>query len=38
MKAGEPMIEESREFLGLALVLGWCALALLAARDGGRHG
>jgi hypothetical protein len=28
MQAGEPMIEESREFLGLAIVLGWCLLAL----------
>jgi len=24
MKAGEPMIEDSREFLGLAIVLAWC--------------
>lgn len=28
MKAGEPMIEESREFLGLAIVLAWCLLRL----------
>ncbi len=31
MKAGQPLIEESREFLGLALVLLWC-VAVLAAR------
>lgn len=32
MKAGEPMIEESREFLGLAIVLAWC-LSRLARRS-----
>jgi hypothetical protein len=31
MKAGEPLIEESREFLGLGLVLLWSLLALLPA-------
>lgn len=30
MKAGEPMIEESREFLGLAIVLTWCVLGVIA--------
>jgi Transmembrane family 220, helix len=30
MKAGEPLIEESREFLGLAIVLLWCLLTLAA--------
>jgi hypothetical protein len=33
MKAGEPMIEESREFLGLAIVLAWCLLALLEGQS-----
>ena len=32
MKAGEPLIEESREFLGLAVVLAWCVATLVAAR------
>jgi hypothetical protein len=29
MQAGEPLIEDSREFLGLALVAAWCAWQLL---------
>jgi hypothetical protein len=32
MQAGEPMIEESREFLGLAIVLAWCAVALATGK------
>lgn len=37
MKAGEPLIEESREFLGLGLVLIWSLLALLPASGAGRR-
>ncbi len=32
MKAGEPMIEESREFLGLGIVLAWCLMSLAFGR------
>ena len=35
MKAGEPLIEESREFLGLGLVLLWSLLALVPASGAG---
>lgn len=38
MKAGEPMIEESREFLGLGIVLAWCLLALAASRPARARG
>ena len=34
MKANEPLIEESREFLGLAIVLGWCVASLVLSRRG----
>ena len=36
MKAGEPLIEESREFLGLAIVAAWCLASLVAARRAAR--
>jgi hypothetical protein len=34
MQAAEPWIEEAREFAGLGLILGWCALALAGRGDG----
>ena len=37
MKAGDPLIEESREFLGLAIVLTWCVVALVAGGRASRH-